>query len=264
MTNENQSAMGYDREFYEKHRTSGGNAASAVLEIIGEHLHPVSVVDIGCGPGEWLKEAQQRFSADVLGIDGDWNAGLADLGLDFQYVDLEQPLVIDRTFDLAICLEVAEHLTAEAGQQLITSLTQLSDVVLFSAAVVGQPGVHHINCQWQSRWMELFEQQDFVVFDVLRPMLWDNPEIAWWYRQNIFLAVRSHSALTSSDQLSSLPIMPVTDMVHPAYYEELITWKNDELPQLRRAALQIEQPPSARFLARLAQRYVKQRFHGRG
>ena len=64
--------------------------------------------------------------------------------------DLAQPLQIDRRFDLALSLEVAEHLPPECGSEFVQTLTDLSSVILFSAAIPFQGGTDHLNEQWPS------------------------------------------------------------------------------------------------------------------
>jgi hypothetical protein len=71
-----------------------------------------------------------------LGYDGPHVTPLCIPKDRFAAVDLRQPLPADRKFDLAISGEVAEHLPAT----LVGTLTSVSDVVLFSAAIPGQGG----------------------------------------------------------------------------------------------------------------------------
>ena len=101
--------------------------------------------------------------------------------------DLTQRIDVNRRFDLAICLEVAEHLPRQSAELLVTSLCAFSDAVLFSAASPGQGGTHHINEQWPNYWAELFSRRNFGGVDCLRPLLWENEAVAPYYRQNIIL-----------------------------------------------------------------------------
>ena len=50
-------------------------------------------------------------------------------------------------YELAVCLEVAEHLNESSADNLILQLTNLANRVLFSAAIPGQGGLHHVNEQ---------------------------------------------------------------------------------------------------------------------
>ena len=105
---------------------------------------------------------------------------------------------LDQRFDLALCLEVAEHLPASSAPVLIESLVSAAPVVLFSAAVPEQGGVHHINEQWPSYWEKLFAERGLRKFDVIRPLIWNNCSIQPWYRQNLYLFTsRSNERLDS-------------------------------------------------------------------
>jgi SAM-dependent methyltransferase len=172
-------------------------------------LNPKSVVDIGCGPGHWLIEFSKNGVGDITGIDGShldkslYLPALETLIL----TDLENPFSLNRTFDLAICFEVAEHLSENSADQFIESLTKLSDNILFSAAIPGQGGQNHINEQWPSYWQSKFKPTGFRFFDIIRPKIWWNQKIKPHYRQNIFLVSKNSYSDTSH--------LPVIDAVHP-------------------------------------------------
>jgi hypothetical protein len=86
-------------------------------------------------------------------------------------------------------LEVAEHIPAPGARSFIETLVRAGPVVLFSAAIPGQGGYLHVNEQWPGYWRALFTDLGYRMVDCLRPLLWDNPEVLWWYRQNIMLFV---------------------------------------------------------------------------
>ena len=62
--------------------------------------------------------------------------------------DHSEDLRLTKNYDLAISLEVAEHLSSESANMFIACLTNMSDIVLFSAAIPGQGGENRINEQW--------------------------------------------------------------------------------------------------------------------
>jgi hypothetical protein len=68
-------------------------------------------------------------------------------------------------------LEVAEHLSGKAGACLVHTLTQAAPLVMFSAAVPGQRGSHHINEQWPGYWRSLFTDEGFRLFNPIRPLI---------------------------------------------------------------------------------------------
>ena len=59
--------------------------------------------------------------------------------------------------------------------------------MLFSAAIPGQPGTHHINEQFPWYWQKLFARHGYVALDVVRPRVRHNPAVEPWYSQNVLL-----------------------------------------------------------------------------
>jgi hypothetical protein len=142
---------------------------------------------------------------------------------DFRRADLEQPLQMEERFDLAISLEVAEHLSSARAPGFVEDLTHLSDVILFSAAIPGQGGTNHLNEQWLSYWVEQFSRFDYQKIDILRPIILKNSSIPYFYRQNSLLFANNqglhlHPQLMSAATTSRDSIL---DIVHPELYEIL-------------------------------------------
>ena len=97
------------------------------------------------------------------------------------------PFELERRFELALCLEVGEHLPERSAPALVESLAAAAPVVLFSAAVPGQGGTSHVNEQWPPYWERLFAEQGMRKYDVIRPLIWCDRSIESWYRQNIYI-----------------------------------------------------------------------------
>jgi hypothetical protein len=178
----------YDDKFYSE--TSGNSFCSAlnVIPILTNLFRPKSVVDVGCGKGFWLYVFAQN-GVDILGIDGEW----AEPVVPHITADLEQPFTLDRKFDMALCLEVAEHLTPAAGEQLVSILCNVSNIIVFSAAPPGQGGENHINEQPLSYWQERFEKYGFKFVDCLRPRLGHISIVAEYYKKNMVCFVKGFS-----------------------------------------------------------------------
>jgi SAM-dependent methyltransferase len=174
---------------------------------------PGSVLDVGCGEGTWMKAAMDAGVQDILGIDGVAipDANLLVPSTFFRCLDLTQPCNLGRKFDVAICLEVCEHIDEKFAGNLISNLINHSDRVLFSAACPNQPGQHHVNCQWPEYWQRLFNEQGFSCNDSVRWKIWDITEVEPWYKQNVFVAERC------SDAGKEPRIRPV---IHP----EMVYW----------------------------------------
>lgn len=205
----------YDEHFFDnQERQSGGE--STMLSVLFQWLSPRSVVDVGCGIGAWVRAAMDLGVADAVGIDGEYiSRSRLKIPRDaFRAHDLAQPLVLSRRFDLALCLEVAEHLPQERGESFIIDLCNLSDVIVFSAAIPHQGGTAHLNEQWQSYWSSIFSVNGYEAFDLLRPRLWRDARVAAYYRQNCLVYATGDSAR----RLSTVPPSSILDCVHPDYW----------------------------------------------
>jgi SAM-dependent methyltransferase len=214
---------GYDSGFFAAHRDESRRSAELVLPHVFGWLRPASVVDVGCGLGTWLAAAGALGAPELLGIDGDYveRAELVIPSEIFEPHDLAAPLRLERRFDLAMSMEVAEHLPPERAESFVGDLTSLADAVLFSAAVPLQRGQNHLNEQWPGYWAGLFADRGFESFDAVRPLVWDEPEIKWWYRQNTFLAARDEPAAILGVLVPPGPPQP---RIHP----ELWLWRHAE------------------------------------
>jgi SAM-dependent methyltransferase len=215
----------YGAEFFKSHHEGSSRSAAVVVPALIDLFQPSSVVDVGCGTGLWLSPFREHGITDVLGIDGPWveRAQREIPESLFREHDLSEPLKLDRTFDLALCLEVAEHLPPQSAQPLVESLTHLSPVVFFSAAIPCQGGEGHVNERWQSFWSELFAARGYSCPTDLRVRFWTNDAVEIWYRQNMACYVASDRLdilhrLSSAKSVSSTEPM---DMVHPGLYLRL-------------------------------------------
>lgn len=182
----------YDENFYRAQKDASYKSAMEVLQVVSKFIYPRSVIDIGCGVGTWLF-AWKKYGVDIYGIDGDY-VDRSQLFIDekmFHPANLEERIKLERRFDLAMTLEVAEHLTPARADSFVEDLTRLSDVILFSAAIPAQGGTNHVNEQWQSYWAQKFLNLDYVGIDCIRPAIWMKENVCVWYRQNTLLYAKS-------------------------------------------------------------------------
>ena len=181
----------YGRWFFESVVPASRQSAEVIVPLLVHLVRPTSAVDVGCGTGAWLSVLREAGVEDILGIDGRYvDRSLLEIPRDrFLPRDLRLPFKIDRRFDLVVSLEVAEHLPAESADQFVDCLVGLGPAVLFSAAIPNQGGNNHINERWQTYWASLFEDRGYTCIDAIRPKVWDDERVVWWYRQNTFLFV---------------------------------------------------------------------------
>ena len=185
--------------------------------MFGEAI-PTSLLDAGCGLGVWAKAAMDFGIKDLVALDG----GNVDPRMlvmpqkHFRRQLLNESFSLGRKFDLAICLEVGEHLAEKDAGVLIANLVNHADVIYFSAACPGQAGDSHVNCQWPEYWQQLFNAEGYVCDDAIRWKLWNIAELGFVYRQNLFLARR--------DSLHAGREPRIQSVVHPELVE---VWEDD-------------------------------------
>lgn len=177
-------------------------SARVIVPLVTRYVEPQSVVDVGCGIGAWLSVFSEQGITEVQGIDHNWvdrTRLLIPQGR-FMSKDLERPFTLDRQYDLAVSLETAEHLNASAADGFVESLTKLAPVVLFSAAIPYQAGVHHVNEQWPEYWEIKFKKYGFVPVDCIRRRVWRDSRVSFWYKQNVLIYVKE-------DELKTYPAL---------------------------------------------------------
>jgi SAM-dependent methyltransferase len=179
----------YPETFYAKQQDGSISSAQVVVPIVLSLFQCHSVVDVGCGVGGWLKEFERHGISDYLGVDGDYvSRQLLKIPADrFMPLDLHNVIGLGRRFDLACSLEVAEHLPRIRAESFVVDLVKAAPVVLFSAAIPHQGGTHHVNLQRQSFWAGLFAEHGYIALDCVRPAIFGDPRVEWWYRQNIIV-----------------------------------------------------------------------------
>jgi SAM-dependent methyltransferase len=221
------STIPYSCDFFQSHRDGAWRSARATVPLILDLLVVQSVIDVGCGQGTWLAVFHECSVTNICGIDGDYidHERLEIPAECFIAHDLQQPLRVSRQFDLAMSLEVAEHLPPESADSIVTSLVQLAPVVLFSAAAPFQGGTHHVNEQWPAYWAERFAAHDYLPIDCLRRKLWNRDDVEWWYAQNMFLYAKrafleDHDVLLREHQACPMAL----SLVHPRRYLEWVEW----------------------------------------
>jgi SAM-dependent methyltransferase len=216
-------------------------AASRVLPIVMQAIDVRSVIDVGCGTGRWLSAARGLGISDLTGVEGPWarawfneeKTGIA--GDDFELIiqDLEDELALGRTYDLAISVEVAEHLPPARGPSFVRDLCRLSRRVLFSAAIPGQGGINHQNEQWTTWWSAQFGRHGFKALDLIRPQIWNEKTIPVWYRQNVVLFVHEEEREAVSGRMaaeSARQCQQLIDIVHPELFIDRV---DVSVPNLR-------------------------------
>jgi cyclopropane fatty-acyl-phospholipid synthase-like methyltransferase len=127
------------------------NAIMAVFSVFGI---PKSMIDFGCGSGVMVNFARaigvEAFGVDQLSLRGDYF---------FQHDLTQVPDFLPDPVDLVLSIETAEHLPEEAADTFCDTLaTRVSErgILVFTAAMPGQKGHGHLNCQHGDWWRRKF------------------------------------------------------------------------------------------------------------
>jgi len=220
---------GYDKDYYSILEPSeGGSRLSAeiIVPLVLDLLKPASIIDLGCGLGSWLSVFQENGVDDILGID------LPNVDRDlllipkekFQPFDLRERFRLDRTFALSMCHEVVGHLTEKTVDAFMDDLVALAPISLFSAPVPHQGGPNQVLLHWPQYWVEKFAARGFRVLDPFREKIWDNPDVKWWFCQNLLLFVRE-DVLAANETLqhaAAATRLSQLALVHPRLYLQTV------------------------------------------
>ncbi len=137
--------LGYLTQFDEENR----RALLAIWSVLTGK--PQTQLDLGCGSGAMVNLAVD-CDVDAVGVD------VVATAPNVQH-DLRVPLHLRREFELITCIEVAEHLPADSADVLVDSIDRhlaVGGTLVFSAAIPGQQGINHVNCQQPYYWRQRF------------------------------------------------------------------------------------------------------------
>lgn len=214
----------YNKEFYKTNKNTAKKSADEIMPFVLDRIKPKSIVDFGCGGGGWLAAIRDINSEiELCGLDGNWVKEENRLisGEIFKEADLTSRIDLGKKYDLAISLEVAEHLDEKYADTFIENICRHADIILFSAAIPLMGGTHHVNEQWPSYWIGKFKRKGYKVIDCLRPVFWNNDNINACYKQDMMFFVKEGCY----EEMKAVLLKPddndhIYDIVHPEKYFE--------------------------------------------
>jgi SAM-dependent methyltransferase len=187
----------YSQNFYNSVSNRAAQSAQIVAEVLTGTIEPISVVDIGSGQGVWLRTiaaafptAKKVIALDLQSHESPFFEELQNSSKNFQFIEVDFEnfsKLPGEKFDIAICLEVLEHLTPDTAVEVAKEIGRKCSYLIFSAAILGQGGTGHINERKFNYWMMLMREQGFVALDVFRPALREAHGIPSYYKQNMML-----------------------------------------------------------------------------
>lgn len=184
----------YSLEYYEKFvEEPAVRSAGTIADSIVNEFKQGSIIDVGCGTGALL-EVLRNKGCEAFGLDYS-EAALKfcrSRHLSVAKFDLEgDALDLGRVYDVAVSMEVAEHLPRKVADRYVDFLTRLSPVVIFTAAQPGQGGADHVNEQPLSYWIAKFRTRGFTHLDSVSQRWRETWEAAGnvesWYFKNLMI-----------------------------------------------------------------------------
>jgi SAM-dependent methyltransferase len=195
----------YNKEFYDYISDGALRSAKKIAPGVMQLFKPKSVIDIGCGTGAWLKAFEELGATELYGVDGSDEGH--ELVENFELHDFSRPYIPQHKYDLAISLEVAEHIPEQYADMFVKTVARCADNILWSAAVPGQRGLNHVNEQFPSYWIPKFEDLGYSCNGSFRYAFWNDETVENWYRQNILLFSKNF-----------IWNEPIRDLIHPNNY----------------------------------------------
>lgn len=185
----------YDRAYYERSADAKRVTMRHIADSIVRDASPGTLVDVGCGGGFLLSALDARGVA-CFGLEYS-QAGIdlcRSAGLDVRPFDLEHDTFAGYSFDVAVSMEVAEHLPASVADRFVDLLASLAPVVVFTAARPGQVGTDHVNEQPPEYWIERFAARGFAPHETLADTWqheWERLGVIECYRRNLMVFSRT-------------------------------------------------------------------------
>jgi cyclopropane fatty-acyl-phospholipid synthase-like methyltransferase len=144
-----------------------------------------SVVDFGCGMGDYVKVFQEH-GISAIGFDGNPNTPELTNNL-CKILDLSVPIQFNEPFDWVMSIEVGEHLPAEFEDIYIHNLHNNNKYgIVLTWAVKGQGGRGHFNEQnndyIKSKVCELGYTNDLEAEEMLRAS-----STLFWFKNTIMV-----------------------------------------------------------------------------
>lgn len=159
---------------------------------IAARITPEVVVDIGCGPGMHVYSLRD-LGVTAIGYDVD------DVAEGKKYIEKISMFELKErgvSCDLALCLEVAEHIDEDRNNDIAKACLEIltnRGILIWSAAIPGQGGVNHINCQPKEYWHFMFRSHGAIRLKELEDDMLSYIRSGYhmgWFTQNAMIFIK--------------------------------------------------------------------------
>jgi hypothetical protein len=186
----------YNKVFHKSIEYEELPQAERIALYIRDFIKPNKFIDFGCSSGLYVDQIKKNIpSINSVGYEFSEYAcdnALCDNIIKF---DLTKSLNIEKTENtLGLCLEVLEHIDDNYSMDVLKNITNLSDIIIFSAAHPGQGGTGHINCRPKIDWIKRFHNLGWVVHHDLTTHFINymlNGIHFGWLRMNVIILIKA-------------------------------------------------------------------------
>jgi len=147
----------------------GGNEctyAPALWNYLINYYNIKTMIDVGCGEGHAIKFFLDR-GVNAKGVEGSPYA-LEHCPIDKSLIKIndyqKQELIVHEKIDLIWSCEFVEHVEEQCTENFLKTF-DCGQYIAMTAAPVGQPGWHHVNCKDKEYWIELLQKRGFKYND---------------------------------------------------------------------------------------------------
>ena len=143
-----------------------------------------TVVDMGCGIGEYVRRFKNHFKCD--GFDG--NPHTRELTNNIcNVLDLSEPVNINNSYDWVVSLEVGEHIPKKFEDFFIDNITKCcTNGLIISWAIPGQGGKGHVNEKKNDYIIQRITSKGFTYLPEKSKNL-RNASQLWWFKNTIMV-----------------------------------------------------------------------------
>ena len=134
---------------------------ASIADQIVTQVQPHSILDAGCAMG-FLVEALRSRGVDAFGVD------VSEYAIQQVHQDVrpycwvgQVTEALPRRYDLIVCIETLEHMTAAEATSAIANFCQHTNDILFSSSPFDYKEATHLNVQPPEYWAELFARHGF-------------------------------------------------------------------------------------------------------
>tara|TARA_B100001093_G_C26847513_1_gene1023570 strand:- start:2945 stop:3694 length:750 start_codon:yes stop_codon:yes gene_type:complete len=208
----------YNDEYFNDFYEMSYKSAIEILKPILVLKSFKNIADIGCGAGAWLQAcydlSEDKENLKLTGVDGAYMKDQKKFNkVNYIYKNLEKE-TLNGKFDFLISVEVAEHLNESSADFFIDSLCSLSDIILFSAAQIGQGGRNHLNEKSIGYWKNKFVLHGYRPYTFFKNKIWNKPifDNFPYYISNSILYVKNHDDIFKKNTVNYL-----SNFTHPNF-----------------------------------------------